>query len=182
MKGMGAKGLARAKVDAEGNWTQSPLGKTVTPELRLAINAKAGAKDGDLLLFQFGREAMVQTVMANLRLHLGEEARPHPRVGHGGKWNFLWVVNPPLFEYDDEAKAGSPRTTPSPARTTSTWRSSRPTRAGALLPLRPRPQRLRDRRRLDPPPRSAGAGEGLPRAGHRRRRGAPEVRLPPRRA
>ncbi|HEY2734655.1 MAG TPA: amino acid--tRNA ligase-related protein, partial [Polyangiales bacterium] len=27
-----------------------------------------------------------------------------PEVGHGGKWNFLWVVEPPLFEYDDEHK------------------------------------------------------------------------------
>src|SRR6185312_6147815 len=53
VKGMGAKGLARAKVDAEGNWTQSPLAKTVTPELRKAINEATGAKDGDLLLFQF---------------------------------------------------------------------------------------------------------------------------------
>src|SRR5882724_12713012 len=42
VKGMGAKGLARAKLDGEGNWTQSPLAKTVTPELRTAINAKTG--------------------------------------------------------------------------------------------------------------------------------------------
>src|SRR5579862_2221148 len=47
VKGMGAKGLARAKVDAEGNWVQSPLAKMVSPELRRAINARAGAKDGD---------------------------------------------------------------------------------------------------------------------------------------
>ena len=36
------KGLARAKIDAEGNWTQSPLAKTITPELRAAINAATG--------------------------------------------------------------------------------------------------------------------------------------------
>src|SRR5262249_18185047 len=34
VKGMGAKGLARAKVDASGNWTQSPLAKNITTELR----------------------------------------------------------------------------------------------------------------------------------------------------
>jgi aspartyl-tRNA synthetase len=104
VKGMGAKGLARAKVDAEGNWTQSPLAKTITPELRLAINAATGAKDGDLLLFQFGKESVVQTVMANLRTHLAKKAGLIPDTGHGGKFNFLWVVNPPLFEYDDEKK------------------------------------------------------------------------------
>ena len=104
VKGMGAKGLARAKVDAEGNWTQSPLSKTITPELRKAINEATGAKDGDLLFFQFGKESVVQTVMANLRTHLAKKAGLIPDSGHGGKFNFLWVVNPPLFEYDDEKK------------------------------------------------------------------------------
>jgi aspartyl-tRNA synthetase len=104
VKGMGAKGLARAKVDAEGNWLQSPLAKTITPELRGAINARAGAKDGDLLFFQFGRESVVQTVLANLRLHLAKRLGLIPETGHGGQWNFLWVVNPPLFEFDEDAK------------------------------------------------------------------------------
>ena len=104
VKGMGAKGLARAKVDAEGNWVQSPLAKTITPELRKAINEATGAKDGDYLFFQFGKESVVQTVMANLRVHLAKKLKMIPEVGHGGKWSFLWVVNPPLFEYDDDAK------------------------------------------------------------------------------
>ena len=108
-KGMGAKGLARAKLDAEGNWTQSPLAKSVTPEARVAINAAMGAKAGDLLLFQFGREAQVHTVLANLRLHLGKKLGLIPDHGpkdarFPGSWNFLWVVDPPLFEYDEEAK------------------------------------------------------------------------------
>ncbi len=104
VKGMGAKGLARAKVDAEGNWLQSPLAKTVTPELRLAVNKAAEARDGDLLFFQFGKESVVHTVMANLRIHLGKKLGLIPEVGHGGQFNFLWVVNPPLFEYDDDKK------------------------------------------------------------------------------
>jgi aspartyl-tRNA synthetase len=105
VRGMGAKGLARAKCDADGGWVQSPLAKTIAPELRRAINARAGAKEGDLLFFQFGREATVQTVMANLRVHLGKKLGLIPETGHGGKWKFLWVVNPPLFEFDDEKKA-----------------------------------------------------------------------------
>ncbi len=104
VKGMGAKGLARAKVDGEGNWLQSPLAKTVTPELRTAINARVGAKEGDLLFFQFGKESMVQTVMANLRIHLAKKLGLIPETGHGGSFNFLWVVNPPLFEYDEDRK------------------------------------------------------------------------------
>jgi aspartyl-tRNA synthetase len=105
VKGMGAKGLARAKVEgAEGLWVQSPLAKTITPELRAAINEAVGAGDGDLLFFQFGRESVVQTVMANLRIHLAKRLGLIPESGHGDKWNFLWVVNPPLFEYDEDTK------------------------------------------------------------------------------
>jgi aspartyl-tRNA synthetase len=105
VKGMGAKGLARARVGDDGGWTQSPLAKTITPEMRSAINARAQATPGDLLLFQSGRERVVQTVLANLRLHLAKRLGFIPETGHGGKWNFLWVIDPPLFEYDDEARA-----------------------------------------------------------------------------
>jgi aspartyl-tRNA synthetase len=101
---MGAKGLARAKLDAEGNWVQSPLAKTVTDAYRLAVNAACGAKDGDTILFQFGPEARIQTIMANLRLHLGRKLKLIPETGSAGDYNFLWVVDPPLFEWDENAK------------------------------------------------------------------------------
>ena len=102
VKGMGAAGLGRAKVGETGEWTQSPFAKTITPALRLAINEAVGAKAGDLILFQFGRESMVQTVMANLRVHVAKKLGLIPEYGSGGQWRFLWVVNPPLFEYDEE--------------------------------------------------------------------------------
>jgi len=100
----GAKGLARAKVGEGGEWTQSPLSKTITPALRQAINQACNAKTGDLLLFQFGRESLVHTVMANLRVHVAKKLGLIPEYGSGGVWKFLWVVNPPLFEYDEETK------------------------------------------------------------------------------
>jgi aspartyl-tRNA synthetase len=103
-KSMGAAGLARAKVGPDGSWTQSPLAKTITPELCRAINAKLEATEGDLLLFQFGKASLVHTVMANLRVHLGKKLGLIPEVGHGNQWKFLWVVDPPLFEYDDETR------------------------------------------------------------------------------
>jgi len=105
VKGMGSKGLARAKIDEAGQWAQSPLGKTVAPEAREEINHAVGAKTGDLVFFQFGKESTVQTVMANLRVHLAKKLGLIPESGHGGNFEFLWVTNPPLFEYDDEAKA-----------------------------------------------------------------------------
>ncbi|MCU0692822.1 MAG: aspartate--tRNA ligase, partial [Polyangiaceae bacterium] len=99
---MGSKGLARAKVVQDGGWTQSPLAKTITPELRAAINEATGAEPGDLLLFQFGKAALVHTVLANLRLHLGKRLGLIPPYGHAGNLELLWVVDPPLFEHDDE--------------------------------------------------------------------------------
>lgn len=103
-KSMGAGGLARAKMAADGTWTQSPLNKMMTPELRLAINQACGAQDGDLILFQSGREQLVHTVLANLRVFLAKKLGLIPESGPGGSWNFLWVVDPPLFEYDPDKK------------------------------------------------------------------------------
>jgi aspartyl-tRNA synthetase len=105
VKGMGAKGLARAKVAEGGEWTQSPFARTVTPEMRREINEACGASPGDLLLFQFGKESTVHTVMANLRVHLAKKLGLVPEYGSGGQWRFLWVVDPPLFEYDEAAGA-----------------------------------------------------------------------------
>jgi aspartyl-tRNA synthetase len=104
VRGMGAKGLARAKVAEGGEWTQSPFAKSITPELRKAINEAVGAQVGDLLLFQFGKESVVHTVMANLRVHLAKRMGLIPEYGSGGQWNFLWVVDPPLFEYDEDSR------------------------------------------------------------------------------
>ena len=108
-KGMGARGLARAKIGENGEWTQSPLAKSIRKEARDAINAAAGAQAGDILLFQFGKEAMVHTVLANLRLHLGKRLGLIPEYGtpdpkRSDCWRFLWVVDPPLFEYNEELK------------------------------------------------------------------------------
>ncbi|HVR20899.1 MAG TPA: aspartate--tRNA ligase, partial [Polyangiaceae bacterium] len=105
VKSMGAKGLARAKVGEGGVWTQSPLAKTVTPAARDAINAAVDAKSGDLICFQFGKESQVQTVLANLRVHVAKKMGLIPEYGHNNQWKFLWVVNPPLFEYNDEHKS-----------------------------------------------------------------------------
>jgi aspartyl-tRNA synthetase len=103
-KQAGAKGLARAKVDDAGNWTQSPMSKTISPALRQAINQACNAKSGDLIVFQFGKESLVHTVMANLRVHVAKKLGYIPEYGSGGVWKFLWVVNPPLFEYDEDSK------------------------------------------------------------------------------
>ena len=185
VKGMGAKGLARAKVGEGGEWTQSPLAKTITPDAARRRSTQAlRREDGRPLLFQFGRESLVHTVMANLRVHLAKKLGLIPEYGHGGQWNFLWVVNPPLFEYDeDDEDAGPPRTTPSPARTTRTW-SYLETDPGKVncyrydLVLNGFEIGGGSIRLHDPEVQARGVHG----ARHRRRGGAREVRLPARRA
>jgi aspartyl-tRNA synthetase len=99
---MGSPGLGRVKVGLGGQWQQSPMAKAATKEFAAAVNAACGASEGDLLLFQFGPASLVHTVMANLRLHLGKKLGMIPAVGAGGDWNFLWVVDPPLFERSED--------------------------------------------------------------------------------
>jgi aspartyl-tRNA synthetase len=102
VKQMGAKGLARAKVGDDGVWTQSALSKSITDEARVAINAAVDAKPGDIILFQFGKTSQVHTIMANLRVHVAKKMGLIPESGSGGEWNFLWIIDPPLFDADDE--------------------------------------------------------------------------------
>lgn len=104
-RSMGAGGLARARVAADGSWTQSPFAKNVTEEFRRAVNEAVGAKEGDIICFQFGKTSLVDTVMANLRVEIAKHMGLIPRVGHGGRFEFTWVIDPPLFEYDDEKKS-----------------------------------------------------------------------------
>ena len=98
----GFRGLARAKIAEDGSWTQSPLSKSISDDMRLAINKACDAKPGDIICFQFGKDTLVHTVMSRLRSDIAKKMNLIPQYGHGGHWNFLWVVNPPLFEFDEE--------------------------------------------------------------------------------
>ncbi len=97
-KSFGALGLARAKVAAGGAWTQSPLAKTVSPELRGAINARLEAAETDVLLFQFGKPRQVNGVLGQLRGSLAKRLSLIPE----GRDDLLWVIDFPLFEYSEE--------------------------------------------------------------------------------
>jgi aspartyl-tRNA synthetase len=96
-KGVGARGLGRAKIGEGGVWTQSPFAKVISDELRLAINEAVGGAEGDLILFQFGAPKLVHTVLNHLRMNL---ARKFELID-SNRWEILWVTEFPLFEYDD---------------------------------------------------------------------------------
>src|SRR5439155_25219883 len=112
-KGFGARGLARARIGEGGAWAQSPM-KTMSDELRRAINEAAGLGDGDVLFLQFGAKKLVNAVLGGLRLHLAAKLDLIPK----NQWRFCWITDFPLFEQNDEGKfvaAHHPFTSPHPA-------------------------------------------------------------------
>jgi aspartyl-tRNA synthetase len=98
-KGFGARGLARARIGEGGVWTQSPM-KTMSDDLRRAINDAAGLGDGDLLFLQFGAKKLVNAVLGGLRLHLAAKHDLIPK----NLWRFCWITEFPLFEANEDGQ------------------------------------------------------------------------------
>ncbi len=92
----GAKGLAWFKSNPDG-W-QSPLAKFIGDDVRAEIEAKASFKQGDLMLVIAGEAPMVNESLGQLRLHVAQKLDLIP----ADRFDFLWVVDFPLFEYDQE--------------------------------------------------------------------------------
>ncbi|MEY3201443.1 MAG: hypothetical protein RIR70_993 [Pseudomonadota bacterium] len=98
----GAKGLAWIKVNerAKGrDGLQSPIVKNLHDAAIDAILSRTGALDGDLIFFGADKAKVVNDALGALRVKLGHEK------GYltGEAWRPLWVVDFPMFEYDDEA-------------------------------------------------------------------------------
>ena len=95
---IGAKGLVYIKYNADG-MVKSSVDKFCSPEIMARIKAKMGAKDGDLVLILSGdRINKTRTQLCALRLEMGD------RLGLRDKNKFecLWIVDFPLFEWSDE--------------------------------------------------------------------------------
>lgn len=94
----GAQGLAWIKI-REGEW-QSPIAKFLSETERAALVAALGLEVGDIVFFQAGEPGMVNAALGNLRVKLGQHLGLIPE----DTYNFLWVTDFPLFEYDEEEK------------------------------------------------------------------------------
>ena len=102
VKTLGARGLAWIKVNdrskgAEG--LQSPIVKNLHAGALSAILERSGAGDGDLVFFGADRAEACNAYMGALRQKLG-----HDRGLAAKGWRPLWVVDFPMFEYDEESK------------------------------------------------------------------------------
>ncbi|HKO87898.1 MAG TPA: aspartate--tRNA ligase [Burkholderiales bacterium] len=99
----GAKGLAYIKVNdaskANEEGLQSPIVKFLPPEVLKVALERTGAQNGDLIFFGADRAKVVNDALGALRVKIGHEK------GYAEKsWRPLWVVDFPMFEYDDDAK------------------------------------------------------------------------------
>ncbi|HPC10832.1 MAG TPA: aspartate--tRNA ligase, partial [candidate division Zixibacteria bacterium] len=97
-KQQGAGGLAYILRTAEGD--KSPILKFLGEATAAAMSAQAKAATGDALFLVSDRPAKTEAILGQLRLHLG---RAH-RLAARNEWRFLWVVDFPLFEFDEESR------------------------------------------------------------------------------
>jgi aspartyl-tRNA synthetase len=92
----GAKGLAWLKVEEDG--LKGPIAKFFTEEEQKGFKQALEAETGDLLLFVADKKSVVADALGALRLKLGKELQLIDET----KFNFLWVTDWPLLEYDEE--------------------------------------------------------------------------------
>lgn len=97
-KSLGAKGLAWIRVSGD-EW-QSPIVKFMSDKEKDDLQKKLGLADGDIVFFAADTAYIVNMVLSHLRLELGE------RLGmiDQGRFDFLWVEDFPLLDYDHTEK------------------------------------------------------------------------------
>ena len=120
----GAKGLAYIKVNdvsnlsnGENSGLQSPIVKFLSEGCLKAVIEQTGAQNGDIIFFGADKAKVVNEAIGALRIKIGHE---HGADGgyFSNEWRPLWVVDFPMFEYDEEnnryAAMHHPFTSPKP--------------------------------------------------------------------
>lgn len=95
---IGANGLVYIKFEADGT-AKSSVDKFYTPEVLAKVKEKTGAKDGDLVLILSGDNTnKARTQLCSLRLEMAEQLNLRDK----NKFECLWIIDFPLFEWSDE--------------------------------------------------------------------------------
>ena len=92
----GAKGLAYIKLTADG--ITSPIAKFLSEEEMKAIIEKTEAKTGDVIFIVADKKKVVHSALGALRLRIGKDLE----LINKDDFKFLWVVDFPMFDYDEE--------------------------------------------------------------------------------
>ena len=98
----GAKGLAYIKVNdvAAGiEGLQSPIVKFASDSVWASVLAKTGAQTGDLIFFGADKASIVNEAMGALRVKLGHDLQLLE-----GEWKPVWVINFPMFDWDEKTQ------------------------------------------------------------------------------
>ena len=97
-----ARGLAWIKVTENG--FESSIVKFFSQDTLNAVAARMGAEPGDIMMFVADRPKVVADALSNLRLHLGKQLG----LIDEGCFNFLWIVDYPLFEWNEDERRYEP--------------------------------------------------------------------------
>jgi aspartyl-tRNA synthetase len=95
-KARGAKGLAYILVNEDGT-LGGPVSKNISEKESAGIVAAAGAKPGDAIFFAAGDRSASLSLLGAVRLEIGKRCN----LIAEGAWEFLWVVDAPMFEPTD---------------------------------------------------------------------------------
>ena len=103
----GAKGLAYIKVNelaAGRDGMQSPIVKNIHDAALAAVLQRTGVKDGDLIFFGADKAKIVNDAMGALRVKIGHSEFGKKNGLFEKGWRPMWVVDFPMFEYDEDAQ------------------------------------------------------------------------------
>ena len=95
-KARGAKGIAYILVNSDGT-LGGPVSKNISEAEQAGIVAAVGAKVGDAIFFAAGERASSQQLLGAARLEIGKRCN----LIKEGTWEFVWVVDAPMFEPTD---------------------------------------------------------------------------------
>ena len=100
----GAKGLAYIKINDKNllndEGLQSPIVKNIHTEALKAIIEKTSAENGDIIFFGADKKNIVNEALGALREKIGHDKNHLSQE----KWTPLWVIDFPMFDYDDEGE------------------------------------------------------------------------------
>ncbi|MDT7516407.1 aspartate--tRNA ligase [Rhodoferax mekongensis] len=103
----GAKGLAYIRVNdlSKGrDGLQSPIVKNIHDAALNAVLERTGAQNGDLIFFGADKEKIVNDAIGALRIKIGHSEFGKKNGLFTGGWKPLWVVDFPMFEFDEESQ------------------------------------------------------------------------------
>ncbi|MFM9098894.1 MAG: aspartate--tRNA ligase [Actinomycetota bacterium] len=96
-KARGAKGLAYILVGDDGTLS-GPVAKNLSEKESAGIASAVGARNGDAIFFAAGERSSSLALLGAVRLEIGERCNLIDK----SRWEFLWVVDAPMFEQTDE--------------------------------------------------------------------------------